>query len=477
MKFNESSLAALVDQESKLTAQLRDLSGRLMDMKESDKEWDTVRHREWDMRNSEHMRVEISLGRISRVRREMDSLRPRWRRENNEPPALNRWVARGSHGLTDEEQKEFLAEMDTDQANAVAGSGMPPGDVFRVKAEPGSNQGRMRMATRSDITTGAGSAGLAVEEEWDPEIIENLAYYGDVQRASTSFMTGTGGDYTVNALDGTAQKGVLLTDQADVIDATVGLTEVPLPPVTAVVFKAYTMHSGPMRVRREALEDVHFALEQRLDLAVMQRFGRGWLDYFTAGSGASQPLGIVTSAKAGITVASPTTVTYGELLNMEYAVDRAYRKGMEGGMGGFTGRNAGMQGWMMSDSTERILRSLMDDEGRPLWTPGITAGQYGIVDGVPPRLLGYEYQVNNGMDPFAQHASNDRYPLIFGAFGYFAVRTVGSMDVFRFFDSRTAQANSIEVLGFTRCDSRPLGAITTGAATCDAYAKLEIAHA
>ena len=168
------------------------------------------------------------------------------------------------------------------------------------------------------------------------------------------------------------------------------------------------------------------------------------------------------------------TITYSDLLDMEYAVDRAYRVGNEGGMGGFTGRAAGINGWMMSDTMEKTVRSMVDLEGRPLWTPGIMAGTFGLVEGRPQRLLEYRYQVNNAMDAFALGATagNTSSPLIFGAFGYYGCRTVADMQIYRFWDSRTAQAHSIEVLGFMRADSRPIGAITSGSTTCDAYAKL-----
>ncbi len=176
------------------------------------------------------------------------------------------------------------------------------------------------------------------------------------------------------------------------------------------------------------------------------------------GTNTDQPQGIVTIAKAGVTAAAANAVTYSELLELEYSVNRAYRKNREGGVGGFTGRAAGMSGFMFSDSFEKLARSLVDSDGRPMWTPGITAGTCGITDGLPPRLLGYPYVVNDNMDAVA----TGKVPCLFGNLGYYGIRTVSSVEIFRFWDSRTAQANSIE----TCCSASRRPTNSAGSATC-----------
>ena len=63
-------------------------------------------------------------------------------------------------------------------------------------------------------------------------------------------------------------------------------------------------------------------------------------------------------------------------------------------------------------------------------------------------------------------------PVIFGNFSYYGIRTVSSVELFRFMDSRTMQNNSVEILAFSRRDGRPMGALTSAA--CDAVAKMTI---
>ena len=58
-------------------------------------------------------------------------------------------------------------------------------------------------------------------------------------------------------------------------------------------------------------------------------------------------------------------------------------------------------------------------------------------------------------------------------FGYYGIRTVRSVEIFRFMDSRTMQKNTIECLAFSRRDARPMGAIVSSA--CEAYASLTMA--
>ena len=62
-------------------------------------------------------------------------------------------------------------------------------------------------------------------------------------------------------------------------------------------------------------------------------------------------------------------------------------------------------------------------------------------------------------------------PLIwFGNGNYAAARTVNSMEILIFFDSRTAVRNSFEVVGFSRRDMKTLGAVKTVGGTKRAQA-------
>ena len=116
----------------------------------------------------------------------------------------------------------------------------------------------------------------------------------------------------------------------------------------------------------------------------------------------------------------------------------------------------GRKGFLITDSAERALMGLKDGEDRPLWIPSIR-------DGESDRILKWPYEVTTALDGDHTSAANTPY-MWFGDFNYFGIRTVGSVELFRFFDSRTAQNNAIEVLGFSRRDARAMGARGGGGA-------------
>ena len=116
---------------------------------------------------------------------------------------------------------------------------------------------------------------------------------------------------------------------------------------------------------------------------------------------------------------------------------------------------------MASDTAEKVLRTLLDGDNRPLWVPSTR-------EGLPNTLNNFPLVINGHMAAVAAGA----IPMLFGNFSYYGIRTVSSIEIFRFWDSRTAQKNTVEILAFSRRDGRPMGALT--GTLCDAYAKLTI---
>ena len=110
----------------------------------------------------------------------------------------------------------------------------------------------------------------------------------------------------------------------------------------------------------------------------------------------------------------------------------------------------GRIGFLISDAFEQALVKLVDGDMRPLWLPNIREGE-------PDMILGWPYEVSGALTggPTSDPAVRIGY---FGNFEYWGLRTVGQVDMFRFFDSRTAQNNSIENLAFSRRDGRAMGA-------------------
>ena len=220
-------------------------------------------------------------------------------------------------------------------------------------------------AAASDATSGQ----EAVQEEIPPRIIDRLAFYGGVSRMAQQFLTGTGGEYRIMQMDAASQEGEILAAQDTAV------TEQALPNIGVQTFGAKTASSKPILLTRELQQDAVFDIQTYVERQAVRRMGRIWNKAFTTTqAGTGMPVGVVSSATPGITAASQTAITWTELTNLIYAVNRAYREAGELGEGGFGGEGGGMLGYMLSDDAEKAMRVLVDADGRPLWVPSTREG-------------------------------------------------------------------------------------------------------
>ena len=217
-----------------------------------------------------------------------------------------------------------------------------------------------------------------------------------------------------------------------------------LEPFKVVTFNARTASSRPIRVTREMLTDGIIDVGSYAEDEALRRMGRSWDDEFTdEGDGAgTRARSLKNSVTVGHNQTTADMLTYEDILALIYSVNRAYRIGRERGEGGRSAlMGGGRKGFLITDSAEKALMGLKDGEDRPLWIPSIR-------DGESDRILKWPYEVTTALDGDHTSAPNTAY-MWFGDFNYFGIRTVGSVELFRFFDSRTAQNNAIEVLGFS----------------------------
>ena len=436
MVFDPQKMADLVAEESRLADGLQAISILLNEQHE-----DIKAHAADDAANATYMVGQQRHGQLTRelgsVRAQRDSYglrEPKLALKKADAP-LSRWLRKGENGLEASERELYLGEISD---GGIPGGG---GQTFVVKG-----------ATTSDTA----SAQEAVQEEIPPRLIDKLAFYGGVSQMAQQFMTGTGGEFRMMQEDDSSQEGEILAAQNTAVSAQ------DLGNIGVVTFTANTASSKSMVVAREATVDVNFDIAGYIDRQALRRLGRIWNKAFTTTqTGTGLPIGVVSSATAGLTTAVNTGFTYLEITNLIYTINRAYREGGEIGEGGFNAEMGGMTGWMISDSAEQALRVLLDGDNRPLWLPSIR-------EGLPATLHGYPLVVNGHMDAVAA----GKIPVLFGNFSYYAIRTVSNVELFRFQDSRTMQKNTIEILAFSRRDGRSIGALTS--TLCDAYAKMTI---
>lgn len=215
-------------------------------------------------------------------------------------------------------------------------------------------------------------------------------------------------------------------------------------------FGAYKFTSGLVKCSLELLQDSAFDLEAWLIQRFAERWGRGLENYLTNGTGSAQPTGLLTAiAASGATpvVASGkaenqgsgggftgvNSIGYSDLVNLEHSVDPSYRRGAK---------------YMFHDQTLSALKRILDQFGRPLWTPGIAVDQ-------PDTLNGYEYVINQSMPQIAASATT----IAFGDLKKYIARKVKDLSVMKLVE-RYAELGQVGFVSFARLDANLIDAGT-----------------
>lgn len=222
--------------------------------------------------------------------------------------------------------------------------------------------------------------------------------------------------------------------------------------VGMINFGAYKYSSKLVKVSLELLQDSAFDLESWLAMKFGERTGRIVNTECTVGTGSGDdmPQGIVTAAAlAGTAVGSAgndgsggaNTIGSDDLVTLEHSVDPAYRRGA---------------GYMLHDTTIAAFKKIKDQNGRPIWQPGLAAG-------APDTINGYPYFANNDMDQLQSATGNSpvqtKKTLLFGQLSKYTIRRVRQMSVMRL-SERFADYGQVAFLLFSRYDGKLLDAGT-----------------
>ncbi|MFE9738817.1 phage major capsid protein [Streptomyces sp. NPDC006477] len=274
------------------------------------------------------------------------------------------------------------------------------------------------------VATGA-AGGYVVPTEFRAKMVESMKFYGAMRQVAEVVTTETGAKMQWPTNDDTANVGAILSENTQVTeqDVTLGQQEID----------SYMYTSKMVRVSLQLLQDSALDFEAWLARKLGERIGRIQNTHFTTGTGSSQPEGIQTNAAIGKTggTGQTTSVTYDDLVDLVHSVDPAYR-------------TSGRVQFMLADSTLGSVRKLKDSQNRPLWEPSVQAG-------VPDRVLGYGYVVNQDMPAMAANAKS----ILFGDFfaGYL-IRDVRDVQLLRL-SERYADYLQVAFLAFARSDGTP----------------------
>jgi len=305
---------------------------------------------------------------------------------------MNSWLRGGVENMTDE-QRTFMRN-EVQRANNAMG------------------------------TQEANNGQALTHREFVSRLLETMKAFGGMRSVATVLSTATGNAMDMPTTDATAEEGEIVGENASATaeDTTFG----------TVSMGAYKYSSKSIAIPFELMQDSGIDLESYIIRLMGMRLARVQNKHFTIGTGTGQPQGVVTGAAVGKTGAATSGVTFEELKELIHSVDPVYR-------------DSGNCRFMFNDNTLRELSLLKDANNRPLWLPGVEAGD-------PDRIYNYGYTINQNMADFAANAKS----VAFGDFSHYTIRDVMNLMMFRMTDSAFTTKGQVGFIGFQRSDGKLL---------------------
>jgi HK97 family phage major capsid protein len=226
-------------------------------------------------------------------------------------------------------------------------------------------------------------------------------YSGVLQIARIRY-TSTGGQITFPSRDTTGRKAVKTSESGSIAVQDITYTQ--------KVMDAYK-YTDALKLSWELLQDSEFDILQEFQDAFSESFGRAANETLTIGDGTGDPNGIVTAASAGLTAASATAITLGELIDLSHKVDPAYR-------------TSNSCGYMLNDALLATIKKLSlaaTNDGAGTWQPSFR-------DGTPATINGFPYWLNQDM---ASTIATATKVVLFGDYSKYNVRIVKDMTIMR----------------------------------------------
>ncbi|MEZ0155252.1 MAG: phage major capsid protein [Candidatus Reddybacter sp.] len=326
--------------------------------------------------------------------------------------------------ITDRAGKEGIS---TDEANhkntldKAAIAAFMRGGMSNLSEDQRSLMAARTAGVSNAMTIGTGAeGGYTGQNEFAPFLVEAMKAFGGMRQVATVIATDSGNQMDWPTADATAETGEIVGENTAVA---VGETTFGTKALTV-----YKYSSKSIALPFELLQDSQIDIESYIRDLLATRLGRITNDHFTTGTGTGQPTGVITAATVGKTAATgqTTNIKYADLIDLEHSVDPSYRG------------NPGV-GFMFNDLTLAEIKKLTDDQNRPLWLPGIAAGE-------PDRILNRPYTINQSMAVMAANALS----VAFGDFGKYIIRDVMSVQLFRMTDSKYTEKGQVGFLAFMR---------------------------
>ncbi|MFJ6617590.1 phage major capsid protein [Kitasatospora sp. NPDC091335] len=252
----------------------------------------------------------------------------------------------------------------------------------------------MDLRTLSKLTAGAGANTVPVS--FYRRLVQHMIEVSGVLAAGPTVLTTTTGEQMQVPRTTAHSSNAAIVAEAGTLPAND-------PAFGQVPLDAYK-YGLLLQVSHELANDTAVDLIGYLATQAGRALGNGFGAHLVAGTGASQPNGVLTAASLGKTGATGVAgvPSADDLIDLFYAVIAPYRA-------------SASCGWMMRDATVAAVRKLKDSTGAYLWTPGLS--------GSPDTILGKPLYTDPNMPAAAVTAKS----ILFGDFSTYFVRQVESI--------------------------------------------------
>lgn len=234
--------------------------------------------------------------------------------------------------------------------------------------------------------------GYLVPDEFRQKLVEKLKAFGGIGSIAERYDTGTGAPIEWPTIDDTGNVGEIV-QEGNTFSAGADLT------FGTNALGSYSYMTGgpgstPLRVSRELLQDTAFDIQGLITRLCATRIARIQATHWAAGTGVSQPLGLVTG-KTPVQNAANTGIAYDDLVSAIHSVDPAYRTNCR---------------WVMNDLTLAAIEKLKDSSGNPIYRGKDANMALGLNEST---LLGYPITIDQALSTVVANSPTT----VWGVFG------------------------------------------------------------
>jgi len=331
--------------------------------------------------------------------------------------ALNAWAKSERSDVSDEERE------------AMRSFGFR-GNEIRLGLPTGTYE---RGAEMRALSTSTGSN--YVPQGFRDQLEQALLTFGDFRQYAQVMRTSGGNNMPMPTMNDTSNKGSQVSELSDQSGESGSDPSTGVVDLDAYKFVSNDAGNGPVFVSQEMMEDSAFDMSSIIPNALGMRLSRIQNEKMTTGSGTSAPNGVVTAAPIGRTATNPDSITYEDLLRLQYAVGGAYR-------------NSAV--WMLNDALLPDVRLITDSNGQYIFHPSLQ-------EDTGDTILGKQIVTNQDMTGTIA-TTNDT--VVFGDLSKYILREVAELRVYRLTERYRLEKDADAFVAYMRFDSDLLDAGT-----------------